>query len=177
MRVYGGKWAAGQGSYAKPPRRSGLPWFPKNMRSEKGQSTVEFSLVALLFFTLLFGIIEFSNAYYTKLTLQYALAEAGRYMTTGQGYSSSNSAARGAAIHDKFCKKLIGTGVPCPPIGPDFTFTCYKDGKGAKCDPDGGNPGDTVVVTATIVKPRLTGLFGVPVTFISSTTWKNENYL
>jgi len=147
------------------------------IKSEKGQSTVEFGLVAILFFTLLLGVIEFSNAYYTKLTLQYALSEAGRYMVTGQGYSSSNPTARGDAIHKKFCDKFIGTSVPCPPIGPNFTFTCYQGDVGAPCSPNGGKPGDTVVVTATIVKPRLTGLFGTDVTFTSSTTWKNENYL
>ena len=55
---------------------------------------VEFTFIALLFFTLIFAIVEFSHLFYTRLNLQHALREAGRLMITGQGYNPSSPNAR-----------------------------------------------------------------------------------
>jgi Flp pilus assembly protein TadG len=155
----------GQSTFKEQRRASG---------SERGQTVVEFSLVLLLFFSLIFAIIEFSHLFYTELTLQYALREAGRYMVTGQGDVSGNPSIRANLIHDKFCQGLIGTGLSCPPIGTgtsaNFRFICGA----SDCSPAGGNPGDTVKVTVKLTKPWFTGLFGAPIPFTLSTTWKNE---
>lgn len=149
------------------------PSLPEKVKCERGQAVVEFTFAALLFFSLIFAIVEFSHLLYTRLNAQHALREAGRYMVTGQGFDPGDSTARGNVIHDKFCQSLIGTGVSCPPVGPDFRFTCGV----AACSTPGGNPGQTVTVTATLTKPWFTGLFGSPITFTLNTTWKNEPYL
>ncbi|HUJ10905.1 MAG TPA: TadE/TadG family type IV pilus assembly protein [Verrucomicrobiae bacterium] len=58
--------------------------FGRVLRARRGQSLVEFAMVAPLFFLLVFGIIDFGRLFFTQLTLQYALREAGRYAVTGQ---------------------------------------------------------------------------------------------
>ena len=57
----------------------------QRLKKNKGQSSVEFTLGFLLLYTVIMAIIEFSHMFYTKTTLQHAIAEAGRYMITGQG--------------------------------------------------------------------------------------------
>ncbi|MFQ5684288.1 MAG: TadE/TadG family type IV pilus assembly protein [Candidatus Binatia bacterium] len=141
--------------------------------THKGQATVEFALAALIFFTAFLAIVEFAHLFYTKLTLQHALNEAGRFMVTGQTPGPLN---RAEDIKDVFCKKLIGTGLSCPALGPDFLITCG----GVACSAPGGSASETVVVTATFTKPWFTVLFDqfVPggVTLTIGTTWKNEPF-
>lgn len=143
----------------------------KNIKTQKGQAVVEFSLAALLFFAVFFAIVEFSHLFYTRLNLQYALREAGRYTVTGQGIDPSDSQARLNAIKNKFCQNLIGTGLSCSSGVPELTLTCIDAGG---CTEPGGGPSQTVVVTGTFTKPWFTGLFGTPITFTLRTTWKNE---
>jgi Flp pilus assembly protein TadG len=48
-------------------------------RSTAGASAVEFALAAPILFLLMFGIIEFGRAWWTKNSLQYAVERAARY--------------------------------------------------------------------------------------------------
>ena len=48
-------------------------------KPEKGQALVEFAMVALLFFTLVFGIIEFGRALWTWNTIVQATRAGARY--------------------------------------------------------------------------------------------------
>ncbi len=143
-------------------------------RSKRGQAVVEFSFAVVLLFMLTFGIVEFSHLFYTELTLQHALREAGRYAVTGQGYTT-NPNDRLTAIQNKFCQKLIGTGLSCTNISSHLAVTCTGG-----CTQPAGGPGQTVVLTATFTKPWFSSLIrtivGSTVTFTLSTTWKNEPY-
>ncbi|HUJ72492.1 MAG TPA: TadE/TadG family type IV pilus assembly protein [Verrucomicrobiae bacterium] len=56
----------------------------KAFRARRGQSMVEFAVVAPLFFLLVFGITDFGLMFFRLETLQYAVREAGRYAVTGQ---------------------------------------------------------------------------------------------
>ena len=154
----------------------------KSTKSQRGQATVEFALTALIFFTVFLAIVEFSHLFYTKLTLQYALREAGRYAVTGRTEDGIN---RDQAILDVFCKNLIGTGLSCPTALPDerFGLTCIPEA----CTALAGGAGQTVIVTAKFddenAKPLFTGLFSFlpgfsdgKVSFEASTTWKNEPF-
>ena len=47
--------------------------------SERGQTLVEFALIAPVFFILLFGIIDFGMALDHRITLQHAVREGARY--------------------------------------------------------------------------------------------------
>ncbi len=51
--------------------------------SESGQALVEFALVMPLILFLFFGVFEFGRFYFTRLTLQHAVAEAARFAVTG----------------------------------------------------------------------------------------------
>jgi Flp pilus assembly protein TadG len=139
---------------------------------------IEFTLIALLFFTLIFAIVEFSHLFYARLNMQHALREAGRLMVTGQGIdpTGTNPNARLQAIQQKFCDQLIGTGFSCANINSDMSVSCLGG-----CTQPAGGPNQTVTVTVRFSKPWFTPIFnnliGGPVSLSASTTWKNEPYM
>lgn len=53
------------------------------MKSQKGQSLVEFALVIPLLIVLLFGIVDFGRVFHTYLTLDHAGREAARAASVG----------------------------------------------------------------------------------------------
>lgn len=53
-------------------------------KKEKGVATVEFALVAMLFFTVFFAIIDFAYLFWGNLSMQHAVREGARYAVTGQ---------------------------------------------------------------------------------------------
>ncbi len=57
------------------------------MRSEKGQSTVEFAFVVLILLSLVFGIIDFGRYLHAYLTLDHAAREAARVASLGKDNS------------------------------------------------------------------------------------------
>ena len=141
------------------------------VRSKRGQSVVEFTLAAPVFFLAFYAIVEFSHLFYVRSTLQHALDEAARYMSTGQGQDSSNpdgpDAARLAAIQRVFCNNLVATGLGCPTIN--------------VIAPEGNLPGKFVTLTVTARKAFFSGflrvldLAGVELT--ASTIYQNESYV
>jgi Flp pilus assembly protein TadG len=135
-------------------------------RSKRGQSVVEFTLAAPLFFLAFYAIIEFSHLFYVRSTLQHALDEAARYMSTGQGQVAGDSTARMNAIQKVFCNNLVATGItPCPVLQ-------YN-----QCVPS--DP-DTWCVTASATKNFFSGFLGslAPegVQMTVSTIYKNEPF-
>jgi Flp pilus assembly protein TadG len=56
---------------------------PRHLR-ERGAAIVEFAFTAMLFFTVLFAIIDFSYLLFANLTMQHAVREGARYAVTGQ---------------------------------------------------------------------------------------------
>jgi Flp pilus assembly protein TadG len=147
-------------------------------KQNSGQSAVEFTFCFLLFYTVLMAIVEFSLMLYTKVTLQHALSEAGRYMVTGQGMdlTNKNPDARLEAVENRFCSNLVMTGFSCADVASHMTVTCVGG-----CTQPAGGPGQTVTLTATYTKSWLTGMFAYmlpnPITLTANTTWKNEPYM
>jgi Flp pilus assembly protein TadG len=136
-------------------------------KSKRGQSVVEFTLAAPLFFLAFYAIIEFSHLFYVRSTLQHALDEAARYMSTGQGQVVGDSNARINAIQKVFCNNLVATGIACP------TLTMIA--------PEGNLPGKIVTITATATKPFFSGFLGflapTGVEMTVSTMYQNEPYV
>lgn len=62
-------------------------------RDESGFTAVEFGIVALPFFMLLFGIMEVGMLYFTTFSLENATEQAARLIRTGQAKTSALSAA------------------------------------------------------------------------------------
>lgn len=151
--------------------------------SQTGQAVVEMTLGFLLFLMIFFAIVEFAHLLYTKVTLQHAFRESGRYMVTGRTEKDplDNDLPRPEVIRNVLCANLIATGLRCPDVG-QFTFTCFDDkGLEVACAEPAGGPEQTVMVSATFAKPAHTPLFtnffpqrGVQ--FQLSTTWKNEPF-
>src|SRR5476651_836465 len=56
-----------------------------------GQTTVEFALICLPFFIILFAIIDFSEIYFYENSLQNALREAARFATAGRIIQAVNA--------------------------------------------------------------------------------------
>jgi Flp pilus assembly protein TadG len=148
-------------------------------RSTKGQAVVEFTLGFILFYMILMSIVEFSHLLYTKINLQHAVSEAGRYMITGQGldHTGMDPNARLKEVQSKFCNNLIATGLSCQNVGSHFSVSCA----GGACSAPAGGPEQTVTLTVTYVKPWFSGVFNylvpTPATLVAKTTWKNEKYL
>lgn len=139
----------------------------RQVRSKRGQSVVEFTLAAPLFFVALYAIIEFSHLFYVRTTLQHALDEAARYMSTGQGQDSNDPTARITSIQSKFCNNLVATGIDCPTL--------------IVSDTGGGGPEAIVTVTATAKKFFFSGFLGslapTGVDMTVSTIYQNEPFI
>jgi len=67
-----------------------LHTFHKNSRAG-GQTTVEFALICIPFFAILFAIIDFAQIYFYENSMQNALREAARFATAGSIIQASNS--------------------------------------------------------------------------------------
>jgi Flp pilus assembly protein TadG len=63
----------------------------KGKSSEKGQSLVEMALVVLLFFFILFGILEFSRALWTYNTIIHSTRAAARWAVVNAKVTAYNS--------------------------------------------------------------------------------------
>lgn len=150
------------------------------LKSKSGQSVVEFTLAAPLFFAAFYAIVEFSHLFYVRVTVQHALDEAGRYSSTGQGQDADKPDARLAAIKDRFCKNLTATGLSCSSLS--FAVSHTTSDGGSASGP--GGPDDIVTVSTTFAKPLFSGalrllapLFPTSVNMTLSTVYKNEPYV
>jgi Flp pilus assembly protein TadG len=138
---------------------------------------VEFTFGFLFLYTMVMSIVEFSYMFYTRITLQHALSEAGRYMITGQGMDLTHTDpnARLQAVENRFCNNLVATGISCTDVASHMTVTCNGG-----CTAPAGGPSQTVTLTATYSRTWFTGMFKYllpPLNLTANTTWKNEPYM
>ena len=107
-------------------------YFRKLRKSERGASMVEFAIVALLLFTLIFGIIEFGWLFFGWITLTGAVREGARLAIVGE------DGIEQAVINHARVVNITS---------------------GPKISKGGSGPTKTVTVEATGEIPLLTGLF------------------
>ena len=74
-------------------------------RHQEGSAAIEFGLVALPFFALIFAILETALVFFAGQTLETAASEAGRLIMTGQAQSAGYSQA---AYKQQICNYLAG---------------------------------------------------------------------
>jgi Flp pilus assembly protein TadG len=156
--------------------------------NNKGQATVEFALVAIVFFGILFAIFDLSLLFYVNLTMQHAVREGTRYAITGRNNLDPNqiSPNRRAAMIQKIKDSSNGLydrnlHVPKDPIisiiNPgNVTFSNYT---GTPTTGNPGQPNDTIIVRLTYTWPLVTPIFrpffpGGRYTFTVKSTMKNE---
>ncbi len=61
----------------------------RRLRGERGAAAIEFGLLLPVLILLIFGIIEFSRAYNTKVQLTHAAREGARAVAVGSGSATS----------------------------------------------------------------------------------------
>ncbi|WP_150525202.1 TadE/TadG family type IV pilus assembly protein [Roseibium sediminis] len=75
--------------------------FRRYSRDDQGVTAIEFGIVGLPFFMLIFGILEFGLAFFVNRIVDNAVLEASRLVRTGQGQAFSVNIFR-----DKLCANM-----------------------------------------------------------------------
>ncbi len=77
---------------------------------QKGVAAVEFALVALFFFTVLFSIIDWSYLFFANLSMQHAVREGARYAVVGRSdlAPEDRPGDRCAAVREKIRQQSWG---------------------------------------------------------------------
>ena len=65
---------------------------------DEGQALVEFALVAVIFLTLIFGVIDFGRLFESWVTVQHAAREGARYAVTGRSDCNGQATTREGCI-------------------------------------------------------------------------------
>jgi len=151
------------------PLRRHLPF-----GSAKGQTVVEFALVVLLFFLLIFGVLDFGRLFFVQMSVQNAVQQAGRFAVTGNHLPDPNNPGQNLSR----VNSIIATAQNAA-VGATITnvqVSSLKGGAGSA-----GGPGDTVTVSVTtslqLVTPLIAQFFpGGTYTFTSSVSFKNEPF-
>jgi len=68
------------------------------MRSERGQSAVEFSLCAIVFFMIVFGLLKVAVIYGDWVALQHAARDGSRKGSVTRGTGNANATSVSAAV-------------------------------------------------------------------------------
>lgn len=137
--------------------------------SDQGQGLVEFAVAIPIVLFLFFGVFEFGRFFYSRLTLQYAVAEAARFAVTGNVLPDTlgDPMSRVQSL-----KAVIERNAQVLDVDVDRVTV----------DPiDAGGPGDVVKVTAEFtfrfVVPGWTSFFpNGELDFRVSTSMKNEPF-
>jgi len=153
----------------------------------KGQTTVEFALAALLFFGLLFTVMDLGIMLYVNLTMQHAVREGTRYAITGRhDLDPGGGLDRRAALIQKIKDQSMGLydknlnpqkDPTIKVIDTSKTFNNYTSGTVQT-----GNPGkvdETIVVSLNYTWPLITPILKPffkdgNYTFTARATMKNE---
>jgi len=154
-------------------------------RGDSGQTLAEFALVGSLLILFLFSILDFGFLFYSQLTLQNAVRQAGRYTITGNcgadGSGGANCFVLGPA--DRLHMILQTVSDYSFGLSPTVTVACIQGNcpgyAGGLGNNNAGGPGDTVRISAqyTYQPLILTRFFtGGSYTFTVSATFRNESF-
>jgi Flp pilus assembly protein TadG len=145
----------------QPALRSNNVKILNHKQNERGTTVAEFAMVALLFFTLIFGIIEFGRLLYTHNALTDATRRGARFAVLHKGVSDADKqAVKNEVVY-----------------GPKGTY----DGKGNPTSPPLINGLDTTMVDVEFEGVDLDGNPATPEktnfgTNLGNATVKIENY-
>ncbi|MDX3805914.1 TadE/TadG family type IV pilus assembly protein [Bosea thiooxidans] len=118
---------------ASPPEHGNRRLIGKFRRSQDGAAAIEFGMVALPFFALLFAIFETALMFWTNEVLEESLSQASRRLLTGQAvsrYTSSNPAVNAQAFRNDICALAPMGLIDCSKLFVDVQV--YSDFTGAK---------------------------------------------
>ena len=145
-----------------------------NRRSMRGQSLVEFAMIAPLFFFLLFGVVDFGRLFFVQMTLQNAVRQAGRFAITGNHLQDPKNPGQNLSRVNSIIKIATEASAGLDISG--ITISSAKGGPGSA-----GGPGDTVTVSITdnlkLITPIIAQFFpSGTYRFTVGVTFKNETF-
>jgi Flp pilus assembly protein TadG len=138
-------------------------------RAKKGSAAVEFAMLAIPFFLLLYAVIDTSLVFFATSTLENGVAAAARQIRTGQAQAANLSQAQfRTLICDQIsmllaCDARLGIDVRKFNSFSNVNLPAALDGNGnltGNYQFDMGGAGDIVVVRAFYAWPVLTPDFG-----------------
>jgi Flp pilus assembly protein TadG len=176
----------------KDPRR----FAARFAKGRRGAAAVEFALVSIPFFALLFGIIEVGLIYFVATTLEAATNEAAREIRTGQ-LQSQTGTVNATTFKTLICNQLTWLGSNCTSnlFVQVQTYSSFQTISQPSPIVNGqmnqntmtfsmGGPGDIVLVQAfyqwTVLAPALDNI-GTPISggkmlLTSTAVFRNEPY-
>jgi Flp pilus assembly protein TadG len=138
------------------------------------------AIIAPLFFLLMFGILDFGRLFFTQLTLQHAMREAGRFGVTGRKLDDpqnpSSQLSRVASI--KYKVQQVSAGLAINPQ----QIRILPVGSASDAPDSAGGPGQTFTISLTynlqLITPMIGSFFGPDgiYTFTVRTTFRNEPF-
>lgn len=146
------------------------------LKSNSGQSLVEFALMSIIFFLAVFGILDFGRVFFTQMTLQHALREAGRYAVTGRHLPGTNPNTHNPYTRIESIKQIAQNSAAGLSIS-SISVSSVQGGSGSA-----GGPRDTMTVSLTtdlqLITPMIGRYFGPngKYTFTVKTTFLNEPF-
>ncbi|MEQ1755241.1 MAG: TadE/TadG family type IV pilus assembly protein [Micropepsaceae bacterium] len=174
------------------PFQNVLSFLGKFRRKTSGTTAIEFAIVALPFFSLMFAIFDVSLVYFATSALENAVAAASREIRTGQAQAAAMTQTQ---FRDLICARItpllacdshlvidvrkftsFGTIATPPALNPDGTFAGNSQFQI-------GTAGDVVVVRAFYAWPMLTptgltysNMTGHSRLLSSATAFRNEPF-
>lgn len=132
-------------------------------RDESGTAAIEFAIIAMPFFALMFAIIETAIVFFAGQALETATADAARLIMTGQVQKQKLSQSQ---FRQEVCDNMRSI-LNCEALKIDVrTYTTFagsstrpKDDEAPQFSP--GNGGDIVVVRVSYEWPLITSLVGL----------------
>jgi Flp pilus assembly protein TadG len=145
-------------------------------KASRGQTFLEFAIVAPLFFGLMFALFDFGRLFFVQMNLEQAVFEAGRYASTGNHLANPNSPGQNLSRVNSIISIAQQAADSLGATLSSINISSINGGAGSA-----GGPGDTVTVAVTASLPLMTPLVGQffpggAFTFTSSATFKNEPF-
>ncbi|MDI1327042.1 MAG: pilus assembly protein [Brevundimonas sp.] len=153
---------------SRPPAlRRGF--FARLLAERDGSAAVEFGMVALPFFMMMFAILELGLVFVTDSVLENAAIETGRLIRTGQASAQNMTAAQ---FKTSLCSRMSIFASDCDArasvdvrVIPQFAVTPPDPMAGGTFDTGSltyanGNPGDLILVRVWYRQPLLTTFLG-----------------
>jgi hypothetical protein len=133
-----------------------------NNANDSGQAMAEMAISLTLLLVIALAAMDFGYLFFTKVTLQNAVRQAGRYAVTGQCVSGSNGSCS-LSRYNSIVNTLQDTSLNLLNNGntADVSITCTN--KGGGCPNNAGGPGDLVTISVSypygFLSPMLASFF------------------
>jgi len=156
----------GSGFYAASEGFKPIKEGPDKMTkaNDSGQALVETAISLAVFLLLVLGTIDFGYLFSTKVTLQNAVRQGGRYAITGQCVTGSDGTCS-LTRYNSILRVVEGASLGRLNSS-QISITCQDQGGG--CPSGAGGPGDVVIITVTYPYHFMTGPIGA---FFSSRSY------